>query len=197
MTKQHPDLEADMKASSAIRDAAGDDAFAQALYAALCNTIWRKAGSEEHWHCSWRYAGGVVANLRGKGEDYLHFYCSGIGNEGAAPEGVVLSDVANALALLSWHPLSAEKIAADHEAAVARITELLALPEAKAEEWYRNTPSWQLEQTAGRSPALDTWGGRLTHLARTGRVSEDEWHHLLDRLDFRRQTPNTDLGQAE
>ena len=33
----------------------------------------------ETWSCSWRYAGGIVADMQQKG-DYIDWYCSGIKN---------------------------------------------------------------------------------------------------------------------
>jgi len=54
-----------------------DDEFAKHLYASLCNTNWFNKKSNDVYSCSWRYAGGIVAELRNKGEDYLNFYCSG------------------------------------------------------------------------------------------------------------------------
>ena len=105
MRKDDPDLEVDMMASNAIRTAVADDSFAQALYAALCNADWRKEGhAGEPWSASWRRAGDIVADLRNRGEIYLDFYCSGIGNPNGTAEGVVRSDVAEALARLGWHP---------------------------------------------------------------------------------------------
>jgi len=53
------------------------DDFAQHLYASLCNTIWYNKSTNDIYSCSWRYAGGMVAAMRNKQEDYLHFYCSG------------------------------------------------------------------------------------------------------------------------
>ncbi len=53
------------------------DSYAQNLYAALCNNIFQKIGEESPWSCSWRYAGGIIARIRKKG-DYLDWYCSGI-----------------------------------------------------------------------------------------------------------------------
>lgn len=54
-----------------------NDNYAQAFYAALCNTEWKKLNTDYTYMCSWRYAGGLVASMRCKGEDYLDFYCSG------------------------------------------------------------------------------------------------------------------------
>jgi hypothetical protein len=47
---------------------------------------------------SWRAAGAVVADLVGRGECYLDYYCSG-------NEGVVSERVCEALGELSWTPL--------------------------------------------------------------------------------------------
>jgi hypothetical protein len=51
------------------------EAYAQNLYAAMCNNGFKK--NEARWACSWRYAGGIVADMRQQG-DYIDWYCSGI-----------------------------------------------------------------------------------------------------------------------
>ena len=56
--------------------------YAQNLYAAMCNRSFQKNAvwdrlKNTNWSCSWRYAGGIVADMRGKG-DYIDWYCSGI-----------------------------------------------------------------------------------------------------------------------
>ena len=58
--------------------------YAQNLYAAMCNNEFQKQDtwevlSDSRWSCSWRAAGGVVATLRDCGEDYMDYYCSGMG----------------------------------------------------------------------------------------------------------------------
>lgn len=58
--------------------------YAQNLYAAMCNNEFQKQDTWEvltdnRWGCSWRAAGGVVATLRDCGEDYMDYYCSGMG----------------------------------------------------------------------------------------------------------------------
>lgn len=53
------------------------DEFAQQLYASLCNTVWYNKSTNDIYSCSWRYAGGLVAAIRNKQEDYLNFYCTG------------------------------------------------------------------------------------------------------------------------
>ena len=59
-----------------------NDAYAQNLYAAMCNNEFTKRDlwpilKEEKWSCSWRYAGGIIADMQQKG-DYIDWYCSGI-----------------------------------------------------------------------------------------------------------------------
>jgi len=90
----------------------GSDTYAQNLYAALCNNSFQKQDvwlvlKDAHWSCSWRYAGGLVADLRNAGEDYMDWYCSGIGaKEGDysnyVGEGNVTDEIAADLARLNW-----------------------------------------------------------------------------------------------
>jgi hypothetical protein len=56
--------------------------YSQNLYAALCNNTFQKQDvwtilKDQTWACTWRSAGGIVANMRGEG-DYIDWYCSGI-----------------------------------------------------------------------------------------------------------------------
>ena len=65
-----------------------DDEYARNLYRALCNSEWYTDDQQDQtWSCSWRYAGGIVANLRATGEDYMSFYCSG--SEGSATKEIM------------------------------------------------------------------------------------------------------------
>ena len=91
--------------------------YAQNLYAALCNNTFQKQDvwlvlKDAHWSCSWRYAGGLVADFRDCGEDYMDWYCSGIGDglgngdtdgtRNFVSEGIVTDEIAADLALLCW-----------------------------------------------------------------------------------------------
>ena len=102
------------------------DAYSQNLYAAMCNMQWqsREFWQElkgETWSCSWRYAGGIIADMRQEG-DYIDWYCSGSGglnqeyngeetNEewqkrtGYVPEGVVTEEIEYDLNKLGWRPV--------------------------------------------------------------------------------------------
>ena len=70
-----PNLEADLlKTEYIVNKCKSSEVYSQNLYAALCNNRFFK--DNEEWTCSWRYAGGIVADLRDVGEDYMSFYCS-------------------------------------------------------------------------------------------------------------------------
>ena len=105
--------------------------YAQNLYAAMCNNQFQKLDvvpilKEQHWSCSWRYSGGIIADMRGEGE-YLDWYCSGIGNQEDGygldahkpeldensrcyiPEGVITDEIRADLRNLDWIPLPLER----------------------------------------------------------------------------------------
>lgn len=108
------DLEKDLTSSEWIREKVKDDVYTQHLYAALCNNEFVKNEilpilREEFWGCSWRYAGELVANLRGDG-DYLEWYCSGnpadwdstLTSRYYVREGTVTDEIRNDLRILGW-----------------------------------------------------------------------------------------------
>ena len=76
-------LEADLRTTEWICEKVrADERYAQNLYAAMCNRDFVKLEvipvlKEERWSCSWRYAGGIIADMRQEG-DYIDWYCSGI-----------------------------------------------------------------------------------------------------------------------
>jgi hypothetical protein len=95
------------------------DRYAQNLYAALCNMQYLKLEvipvlKEEYWSCSWRHAGGIVADMRQQG-DYIDWYCSGIGDglgngdpdgvKGYIAEGAVTDEIKEDLKQLGWLPV--------------------------------------------------------------------------------------------
>lgn len=79
-------MEYDLRSTKWICDKAkASEVYAQNLYAAMCNRDFVKNDvwpilQDKRWSCSWRSAGGVVANMIEKG-DYMDWYCSGIKNE--------------------------------------------------------------------------------------------------------------------
>jgi len=78
-----------------LSDRVQDDSFAKQLYGSLCNTIWSNKTTKDIYSCSWRYAGGLVAAMRFKNENYMDFYCSG-------GEGEYHSEVYKALQELGY-----------------------------------------------------------------------------------------------
>ena len=80
---QKDNLEYDLRSTQWILDKArADEIYAQHLYCAMCNRDFVKNDvwpilTDKHWSCSWRHAGGIVADMREQG-DYIDWYCSGI-----------------------------------------------------------------------------------------------------------------------
>jgi len=77
-------MEYDLRTSELIIEKCKDKIYAQHLYAAMCNNEFIKNDvwpilSDKRWGCSWRYAGGIIADIRQEG-DYIDWYCSGIRN---------------------------------------------------------------------------------------------------------------------
>ena len=75
-------LEYDLRSTDWIIEKCQDDVYAQHLYSALCNNDFIKNDvwpilTEKKWSCSWRHAGGIIADIQQKG-DYIDWYCSGI-----------------------------------------------------------------------------------------------------------------------
>jgi hypothetical protein len=81
---QKDNLEYDLRSTDWILEKVRtSDSYAQNLYAALCNNDFTKKEmwpilKDQRWSCSWRRAGGIVADMLEKG-DYIDWYCSGMG----------------------------------------------------------------------------------------------------------------------
>jgi hypothetical protein len=79
-------MEYDLRSTAWICDKVkSDEVYAQNLYAAMCNNDFQRNDmmpilKGETWGCSWRYAGGIVADMCEDG-DYIDWYCSGIRNQ--------------------------------------------------------------------------------------------------------------------
>jgi len=127
---QKNNMEYDLRVTEWILEKArGDDVYAQNLYAAMCNNDFQKLDTwpilkGETWSCSWRHAGGIVADMQEKG-DYIDWYCSGIrdtrtlseselanlteqeqlaykAGEGYVSESVVTDEIRDDLCRLGW-----------------------------------------------------------------------------------------------
>jgi len=123
-------MEYDLLTTQWICDKAkASEVYAQNLYAAMCNNRFRRNDvwpllKEEKWSCSWRYAGGIVADMREEG-DYIDWYCSGIkgspsinedgkqindGIEGYVGEAFVTDEIREDLLKLGWIVLDDDKL---------------------------------------------------------------------------------------
>jgi hypothetical protein len=114
---QRNNLEYDLRSTEWICDKAKNSkSYAQNIYAALCNNNFLKLEvvtilKNETWSCSWRRAGGIVADMLRKG-DYIDWYCSGMGGltvyptagvkDGYVPESVVTEEIREDLKKLGW-----------------------------------------------------------------------------------------------
>ena len=96
-----------------LKKVVDSETYAQNLYAAMCNNVfqpnqvWPRL-KDEYWSCSWRMAGGVVAELRGQG-DYIDWYCSGIMGvgevdsfRGYVSESTVTDEIRQDLFAIGW-----------------------------------------------------------------------------------------------
>jgi hypothetical protein len=89
----------------------GSESYAQNLYAAMCNNGFIKLEvisvlKGEEWSCSWRYAGGIIADMREQG-DYIDWYCSGIrdpmdDSNNYVGEGCITDEIRTDLQRLGW-----------------------------------------------------------------------------------------------
>jgi hypothetical protein len=119
---QRNNLEYDLRSTDWIlAKANASDSYAQNIYAALCNMQWCNVKGddpavtleilkENYWSCSWRHAGGIVADMLQRG-DYIDWYCSGIRHDDGdisnryVPEGQVTEEIRGDFATLGWVPI--------------------------------------------------------------------------------------------
>lgn len=107
-------LEEDIRACAwMLKKVQDSETYAQNLYAAMCNNVFQRNEvwprlKDEYWSCSWRSAGGIIAELRGQG-DYMDWYCSGIVSVGEADsyqgyvgESTVTDEIRQDLFAIGW-----------------------------------------------------------------------------------------------
>ena len=118
MDQQKPDLEKDLYGSNYIMEKSfRNQDYCQNIYAALCNNSYIKADvlsilAAEHWHCSWRYAGGIAAGLHDgttyDGQnDYMMFYLmkdfDGSNYSQWVSEGTVTDEIRDDFKRIGWY----------------------------------------------------------------------------------------------
>jgi hypothetical protein len=125
---QKDNMEYDLRSTDWILEKVrASDAYAQNLYAAMCNMQFIKLDTmpilkNQRWSCSWRHSGGIVADMLQQG-DYIDWYCSGMGGLSGydkdsetyeqwqertkyVPEGTVTDEIRKDLNRLGWAPVS-------------------------------------------------------------------------------------------
>lgn len=125
---KHFDLEYEMMNCVWFRNKVREnESYAQNLYAAMCNNQFVKNDvwpilEDKRWGCSWRYAGGIIADLREEG-DYIDWYCSGMQGvtydtvedekifraKQYVGEGVVTDEIRDDLLKLGWIVIEDDK----------------------------------------------------------------------------------------
>lgn len=110
-------LEYDLRSTEWVAEkVVASEQYAQHLYAALCNNSFVQSDiidilKEKYWCCSWRYAGGIIADITQKG-DYADWYCSGFWDQDLVDksvfvrEGVVTAEIREDLKKLGWFVIS-------------------------------------------------------------------------------------------
>lgn len=109
---QQHNLEFDLRSTDWILEKVRKhSAYAQNLYAALCNNVFQKLEivpilSEKTWSASWRHSGGIIADMQERG-DYIDWYCTGrrvdfTESDEAVIEGVITDEVREDLKKLGW-----------------------------------------------------------------------------------------------
>ena len=110
-------LEKEMHEDAIVIAYLKDEKVATDFYRALCNVDWKKdiplteeekvidklKGRDSNtWSCSWRYAGGIIADIRNKhynkNENYMDYYCAG-------NEGIVTDLVEECFERMGWTPI--------------------------------------------------------------------------------------------
>jgi hypothetical protein len=97
-----------------VSKARANKSYAQNIYAALCNNEFQRLDvapdfTDQRWSCSWRYAGGIVADMVGQG-DYMDWYCSGMDVElenvdylaGYVAESFITDEIKEDFKRLGW-----------------------------------------------------------------------------------------------
>jgi hypothetical protein len=94
---QKNNLEYDLRSTKWICDKVkAREEYAQNLYAAMCNNSFQKLDvwqvlKDIKYSCSWRYAGGIIADMQETG-DYIDWYCSGMGGDASEEHLAAMTD---------------------------------------------------------------------------------------------------------
>jgi hypothetical protein len=168
----YPDLEVDLFNSTDVRKLSQDQGFAMALYEALAYAIWRRRRGGQVWCCTDRGAGAIVANLRGRGENYHDYFWRGVPSIARGRE----KEVSLALDGLGWRPLPLPEFDRLDKALREQLDSWEDRPALLGPQWHvdRREPANRVSST--RVGGLIQ---RVDALAASGRVSKKEWNQFF------------------
>ena len=115
---QKDNLEYDLRSTEwVLEKVRGDRIYAQNLYAAMCNQDFQKFEvmpvlKDQRWTCSWRHAGGIIADMRQEG-DYIDWYCSGIRGDKLSTEEFQKLSVEEQARILEYEAYVPESVVTD------------------------------------------------------------------------------------
>jgi hypothetical protein len=204
-----PNLEAELARSQDFVLALQDDAFALTAFSELNHRDWMKIGHREFdVFESGGSLAGMIAGLRGKGENYLDVRNEWLSGREKVPQGSYSPDQARRvhreLAKIGWRTHTAEEIQAarredmrqrlrDRVKLLRALKDLEARPQQSFQPWIKEPPTVPLAMPMydGDDPAwIEPMSAeeqeavsadvcvRLSTLAVTARISEDEYRAL-------------------
>lgn len=167
------DLVAELAADIEFKRRVADDAFAMAFYALFPNQEWMHEDGSR-FGVSWREAGGITAQLRGKGESYVDFYLSDFGGSDEA----LIKDAATFLTAKGWRKMKDDDRRAYRHRAQARVADLSNVAAGERPAWAK---IYNLD--GPRIPA-DPHRAALYRAASAGKLTESEFLRLNRDLVF-------------
>lgn len=185
---EFPDLRVDLAADARFLDRIGDDLFARAVYDSLCNSEYRKGDDRTRWSCSWRSAGGIVADLRDKGESYIDFYLGEmLDGDGEAVDAETrretYAEVMSHYMRLGWRIVGPKEAEGDVAAACRQLLDAEALPPGECPDWAEPWKAHDPESVYGRA-VLAARSGRLTRRGFKEVTDNTSLNGSVDETDF-------------
>jgi len=157
-----------------------DEGFACAAYESFCNQVYIDE-QRERFSCSWRYAGGMIAEMRDEGEDYLDYYLGDfIERTGLDRVPLHKDKVQEVYNRLGWRLLTVEDQVQDFKTALELLKERRSLPKAETPDWYAAIKGYMKDwdtKCSGDDPV-----SVVHRAANDGQVTKEEYHFLHDRF---------------
>lgn len=156
-----------------------DEIIACAAYQSFCNEVYIN-DERERFSCSWRYAGGLIAELRNEGEDYIDYYIDFVKGElfdQTEPHKNTIQQIYNRL---GWRLLTVKDQVYDFKVASALLDEKLSLPKTSTPDWYVAIKEF-----------IKDWNARFDdnnivsivhHAANDGHISKADYNYFLEVL---------------